>query len=108
MADKIVQTSESMLACVSAYTSALSTLQDCVREFQNAINALENDYTGAAFAIMLVKVLDLIAKITKSFDRVQDAIKELGQVRELFEENEQKQQAMYANLDTGTKSPFVG
>lgn len=108
MADNIRVVDSELQACVTAYRNAFQTLQSCVRLYETALNALKSDWTGRAFAIMLVKVVDLITKIKESFDRVNDAMSELQQVEALFEENEQKLQSNFNALDAGSASPFNG
>lgn len=108
MANQIrVETSE-LAACAAAYRASLNTLQECVQQYHNALDALRNDYTGKAFAIMSGKVVSMLAKITGSFVRVEDAISELGATQQLFEENEAALRGKFDALDAGTKSPFMG
>ena len=108
MADDIRVVDSELQACANEYRQSLQTLNEAVREYQEALNALKSDWTGRAFAIMSAHVAELTAKIVGSFERVNDAISELGEVEVLFEENEVKQKAKFMNQDTGTKSPFGG
>lgn len=108
MADDIRVVDSELQACAGEYMQSLSTLNEAVREYREALEALKSDWTGRAFAIMSAHVANLTMKIYSSFDRVTDAIKELGDVEQLFEENEQKLKSRFANQDVGTKSPFVG
>ncbi|MBE5801780.1 MAG: hypothetical protein E7319_05765 [Clostridiales bacterium] len=108
MADKIVVIDSEFQACISAYRSSLETLQNAVQVYEGAMNALRNDWTGRAFVIMLAKVVDLVAKIKASYDRVNDAISELQNTSALFEENENALKGKFDGLDAGSKSPFGG
>ena len=86
----------------------LQQLQEAVNDYRNAIDALKQDWTGAAALIVLGNIVNLTGKIIKSFDRVNDAVKELGVAENLYDENEQKQQGVYNAIDVGMKSPFQG
>ncbi|MGN0996880.1 MAG: WXG100 family type VII secretion target [Candidatus Ventricola sp.] len=108
MANEIRVVDSELQACANEYRQSLRTLNDAVREYQSALNALRTDWTGRAFAIMSAHVVNLTGKIINSFERVNDAISELGEVEALFEENEQKQKSKFMSQDTGTKSPFGG
>lgn len=106
MADDIRVVDSELQQCAAEYKASLQTLGEAVREYQQAIEALSHDWTGRAAVIMCGHVISLAGKIFESFDRVNDAIDELGGVEELFEANEAKQKNVYANQDVGTKSPF--
>ena len=108
MADDIRVVDSELQACASEYVQSLSTLNEAVREYREALEALKSDWTGRAFAIMSAHVANLTMKIMGSFERVTDAIKELGDVEQMFEENESKLKARFSNQDTGTKSPLGG
>jgi len=108
MADDIRVVDSELQACASEYVQSLSTLNEAVREYREALEALKSDWTGRAFAIMSAHVANLTMKIFSSFDRVTDAIKELGDVEQMFEENENKLKTRFVNQDVGTKSPFGG
>lgn len=108
MADNIVVYDQDLQACAREYTQALETLNEAVREYNQALEALRSDWTGRAFAIMSGHVANLTSKIMGSFERVTDAIKELGDVANIFNENEDKLLSRMKNQDTGTKSLFVG
>lgn len=108
MANDIRVVDSELQACAAEYAQSLQTLNEAVREYQQALSALQSDWTGRAFLIMSGHVAQLTEKIIKSFDRVNDAIGELGEVEELFNENENKQRTRFANQDVGTKSPFGG
>lgn len=106
MADNIRVESSELLACANEYRQSLETLEDAVMTYQNALNALANDWTGRAFMIMSGKVADMVSKIVASFDRVGDAITELNDTNEMFEGNESDLKGTFGGLDVGTKSPF--
>lgn len=108
MADDIRVVDSELHACAGEYMQSLSTLNEAVHEYREALEALKSDWTGRAFAIMSAHVANLTMKIFESFERVTDAIKELGDVGNLFEENENKIKTRFANQDVGTKSPFGG
>ena len=108
MANNIVVDRERLQTCVSEYNQSLETLNEAVNEYRDALDALRSDWTGRAFAIMSAHVANLTLKITGSFERVTDAIKELGDVENLFAQNEEKLKTGFMNQDTGTKSPFGG
>lgn len=108
MADIIDVSSVELQACASKYTQCLQQLQEAVNDYRNAIDALKQDWTGAAALIVLGNIVNLTGKIIKSFDRVNDAVKELGVAENLYDENEQKQQGVYNAIDVGVKSPFQG
>lgn len=106
MAERIKVSSEAFEECISQYRTSLDVLSDAISTYQQAITALQQDWTGKAFAIMAAKALLLINSIMKAVSRANDAVSELQQVEKIFEENENKQQKAYQALDVGTKSPF--
>lgn len=108
MADNIVVHDQELQACAREYTQALETMNEAVLEYSQALKALRSDWTGRAFIIMSSHVANLTSKIMGSFERVTDAIRELGDVANLVKANEQNIRARFVNQDTGTKSPFVG
>ena len=108
MPDQIRVESSELEACVAAYKTSLSTLEDAVNTYEKALDALRNDWTGRAFAAMSAKVLSLVLQIRNSFQRVNDAVEELNFTKDLFEENEAKLTNRFTSLDEGTKSPFEG
>ena len=108
MADQIRVVDSELQECAKEYTASLGTLQEAVREYVDALDALRSDWTGRAFAIMSGHVINLTTKLTESFERVTDAVTELTQVEQLFEENEARQKSVYNSQDVGTKSPFGG
>ena len=108
MADRIEVSSPELQACASKYAQTLQQLHEAVNDYHRAIDALSQDWTGAAALIVLGNVLNLTGKITESFDRVTDAIKELNTAESLYDENENKQQGVYNAIDVGVKSPFAG
>lgn len=93
-------------ACISSYKNSLQTLQGAVSTYEQALNALRNDWTGRAFAVMCGKVVQMVAKIRSSFDRVTDAIDELQGTKELFINSENELKSKFSSLDAGSKSPF--
>ena len=108
MADKIRVVDSELEACVAAYKGSLETLQGAVRTYEQALNALRSDWTGRAFSIMAGKVAQMMVRISESFERVTDAITELEETKELFQENETTLQSGFNALDAGSKSPFAG
>ncbi len=106
--DKIRVVDVELHACAAAYLKSLETLRGAVATYQKSLQALSSDWTGRAFLIMSAKVADLTAKIVKSYDRVIDAVSELGEVESIFTENESEIKGMVSNLDAGTRSPFGG
>lgn len=108
MADEIRVVDSELQACAREYMQSLDTLTDAVHEYKEALEALKSDWTGRAFIIMSGHVANLTQKIFGSFERVTDAIKELGDVERVFEENEKKISTTMKNQDVGTKSPFGG
>ena len=107
-ANNIVVIDSEFHACIATYKSSLQTLQNAVQAYESALNALRSDWTGKAFVMMVAKVVDLIAKIKASYDRVNDAINELNAVDALFAENEEKLKGNFNALDAGSVSPFNG
>lgn len=93
-------------ACKARYMSALSTLMDCVAKYEKSLMDLSSDYTGAAFAIMSGKVVKMSVDLKRSFEKLKDAVSELGEVKEAYEENEQSITASANSLESGTESPF--
>lgn len=108
MADKIRVESTELEACVAAYRKSLETLNDSVHTYEQALDALRNDWTGRAFVLMSGKVAQMVMQIKNSFERVNDAISELEETKNLFNENESKLASNFNNLDAGNKSPFAG
>ena len=91
MADHINVESSALSACAARYVVAGVKLAQCTATYTQALGALSSDWTGKAFAIM-----------SKGYD----AIKELGGVKEQFEEAENALKGTFASMDTGT-SPFA-
>lgn len=108
MPDRIVVESSELQTCAREYRQAQDVIEQAVREYADALNALRSDWSGDAFEIMHAHVEDLKEKITASIERVNDAIKELGDVEVLFAENENKIKTRATNQDVGTKSRFIG
>ena len=107
MADKIYVVDTELDACAAAYKNSLETLRSAVQTYEQALNALQNDWTGRAFVIMAGKVAHLTMSIAKSFDRVYDAVSELGGVKTVFNEKEQQLKSKIDSLEVGSKSPFA-
>lgn len=93
-------------ACKSRYLSALSTLQECVAKYEKSLADLSNDYTGKAFLIMSGKVAKMSLDLKTSFEKLTDVVSELGEVRDVYEENETNISSRANNLDAGAVSPF--
>lgn len=108
MADKIEVSSFELQNCASRYAESLQTLQEAVHDYTSALEALRQDWTGKAALIVMGNIVSLTSKIVKSFDRVNDAIKELNTAETMYDENEAKQQNKYNSIDVGVKSPFAG
>lgn len=108
MADIVKVRSEELQECAARYLRSLGTMRECVSEYQNALEALSNDWTGRAFIIMSGKVAAMVAKIIASFDRINDAVSELGEVKALLEETESTLKSQAEALDVGTQSEFQG
>ena len=106
MADKQKVSVQDIEACKARYLSSLSTLQDSVAKYEKSLMDLSSDYTGAAFAIMSAKVIKRGADLKRSFDKLKDAVTELGEVKDIYEENEQNISNSANNLDVGAESPF--
>lgn len=106
MADKQIVNSAEIDACSQRYLSALSTLEECVGKYEKSLKDLANDYTGTAFAIMSGKVTKMGLDLKKSFDKLRDAVSELNEVKDIYEENESTVSSSATALDTGTASPF--
>lgn len=93
-------------ACKVRYLTALSTLQECVAKYEKSLNDLSNDYTGRAFVIMSAKVVKMSLDLKKSFEKLTDVVSELGEVKDIYEENESNISSRANSLDVGTASPF--
>lgn len=106
MAEIIKVDSSAFEACISAYKNSLQTLQGAVNTYEQALNALQNDWTGRAFAIMCGKVVQMVSKIRASFERVTDAINELQEAEKMFVNTENSIKSRINSLDAGSKSPF--
>lgn len=108
MANDIRVPGSELQACAAEYAQSLQTLNEAVREYQQALNALKSDWTGRAAVIMSGNAAQLAVRIAELFERVTDGITELGEVEVLFNENESGLKARFANQDVGSKSPFGG
>lgn len=108
MADYIDYKSSDLEACAAAYRGSLQKLQTAVSTYEQALNALRSDWTGKAFIIMAGKVVTMVLRIKESFDRVTDAMDELGQVQALMDETEQTNVTKMSGLEVGSESPFGG
>lgn len=108
MADRIVASSEAFEACVASYKGSLEKLQGAVSTYEQALEALRNDYTGRAFVAMAAKVVAMSGKIKASFERVHDAITELEAADKVYTENETSIANDFKAVEVGTKSPFAG
>lgn len=108
MADRIRVSEAEIDACIAQYKNSLEILQDAVQIYENALETLKGDWTGAALIAMAAKAASLFLKIRSSFDRVNDAVSELERVKALFYENENKTKAAIESLDVGSASAFQG
>lgn len=108
MADYIVVDHEACATCVAEYKRALESLEECTNTYQNALDALEIDYRGVAYAAMSVKVAAMLNNIRSSFNNIQDAIAELEEVTQISTDVENKMKSTAAALDKGEASPFQG
>lgn len=108
MADFIQVDHESLATCVAEYKRALGSLEECTNTYQNALDALEIDYRGVAYAAMSVKVAAMLNNIKSSFNNIQDAIAELEQSTQISTEVENKMKNAAASLNKGEASPFQG
>lgn len=108
MAERIVCSEAEFQTCIAAYKGSLEQLQSAVSIYEEALNALNSDWTGKAFVIMMGKVVSMIKNIKQSFDRVTDAVNELEAVDKLFAEHETTLTGKFNTLDAGRKSSFGG
>ena len=106
MADIIKVNDADLQQCASEYMSALEVMKDAATTYQGALDALQTDWTGAAFAAMSVHVLDFIVKMTKSFARLEDAVTELREVSSLYADREKEISVKMKGLEAGSASPF--
>lgn len=105
MADKIDVSSADLSVCATRYAAAGVKLAQCTATYVQALAALSNDWTGKAFIIMSGKIIEMTKNLGESYAKCYDAIKELGDVKDLFEEAENHLKTSFSGLDVGT-SPF--
>jgi uncharacterized protein YukE len=105
MADHINVESSALTACAVRYTLAGVKLMQCTATYTQALGNLASDWTGKAFAIMSIKVAQMVKNLAESYAKCYDAIKELADVKEQFEEAENALKGAFSSLDTGS-SPF--
>ena len=91
--------------CAAKYALASTKLMQASATYAKALQALSNDYTGRAFIIMSGKVAMMLKNLAQSYAKCLDAIKELTDVKGMFEETEKSITSAYSSLDTGN-SPF--
>lgn len=106
MADKINVSSSDLSACAARYAVAGLKLMQCTATYSQALGALSSDWTGKAFAIMSIKVAQMVKNLAESYTKCLDAIKELTDVKEQFEEAENALKGTFSSMDTGS-SPFA-
>lgn len=105
MADKINVSSADLSACAARYTMAGAKLVQCTVTYTQALAALSSDWTGKAFAIMSIKVAQMVKNLAESYTKCLDAVSELTDVKEQFEETENALKGTFSGLDVGD-SPF--
>jgi len=108
MADFIQVDTESLATCVAEYKRALGSLEECTNTYQSALEALEIDYRGVAYAAMSVKVAAMLNNIKSSFNNIQDAIAELEESAQIGGQTEDDRKRYIAALDRGEASPLQG
>ena len=106
MADHINVESSDLSACAVRYAAAGVKLMQCTATYTQALAALSSDWTGKAFAIMSIKVAQMVKNLAESYTKCYDAIKELGDVKDQFEEAENALKSTFSSMDTGS-SPFA-
>lgn len=106
MADKISVNTAELQQCASKYNSALSTLKEAYAAYTRALNDLQSDWTGRAFAAMSGKVLLMTKNLSTSFGKLTDAVSELNEVASITEEAEGDVMSKAKGLEIGSNSPF--
>lgn len=105
MADKITVSSADLGECAARYTAAGLKLLQCTATYAKALQALSNDWTGRAFLIMSVKIVEMVKNLGESYTKCLDAVGELIDVKGQFEEAENALKGNFSGMETGS-SPF--
>ncbi|MCI5564641.1 MAG: hypothetical protein MR400_02975 [Clostridiales bacterium] len=105
MADKITVSPQELSACAMAYVRASMKLTQATATYSRALQSLASDWTGKAFAIMCLKVAQMVKNLAQSYYRCLDAVTELLKVKGMFEQNEKELTGAFNALETGS-SPF--
>ena len=106
MANQITVSPEEIRATASRYQSELQTVMDGFQSYVNAINKLSNDWTGVAFAAMSAKVAVLTRNLYAAHDRINDAVSELKQSADLYEQVENDLGGKMGSIEAGSPPPF--
>ena len=97
MADKITVSPQELSACAMAYVRASMKLTQATATYSRALQSLASDWTGKAFAIMCLKVAQMVKNLAQSYYRLK--------VKGMFEQNEKELTGAFNALETGS-SPF--
>ena len=101
MANQITVSPEEIRATASRYQSELQTVMDGFQSYVNALNKLGNDWTGVAFAAMSAKVTVLTRNLYASHDRITDAVTELKESADMYEQVESELDGKMGSIDAG-------
>lgn len=105
MADIIHVSTEEMRNTAQKYVAAQNRLDVAYRRMDRAIKILDSAWVGPAYAAMCAQWKLVYNNISRSYEKMQDAIDELNCVANLFDEKEALHINAFESLDVGT-SPF--
>jgi len=106
MAERILVSTEDMLATLSTYSSQKNAQSVAFNKMNSAVNSLQGMWEGEAANTFKQQFQKFFANIRLSEDKMQDAVDELRKSSEFFTEAEKTTGTAAGALDVGT-SPFT-
>ena len=107
MADIIHVSTEELRDAVGKFKNNQQQLQMAYLQMSNAVRTVDGTWNGDASEAFKAQFDQMYKHIEETEAKVQDAIDELTNAAQIYDEVEQTNQQIFANLDVGT-SAFGG
>lgn len=104
MADRILVSTEEMLATISKYENARSVLDEAFVKLQSAKEHIDRCYGGPDYVILVAKYLDTYANIKTAENAVESAVQGLRKTIDTMETTESSISGRTAALEAGAGS----
>lgn len=105
MADIIKVSAEELRSAAGKFSNCQQELQTAYLTMSNAVRALDGSYDGDASEAFKAQFDAMYKNIEQTEAKVQDAVDEVKQAADIYDEVENKLSGEFTGLDTGT-SPF--